>query len=67
LHNVHSKILFSRKIFLVVWPHFYDARRCDAIRTSYNGELCLLPKSIQRLWNHLPLYQGHNIRARSLF
>lgn len=39
LHSVHSKTLFSRKIFFIMWPRFYDAGRCDAIRTSYNGEL----------------------------
>lgn len=43
LHNVHSKILLSRNIFSVVWPRFYDAGGCDAIRTSYNGELYSLP------------------------
>lgn len=43
LHTVHSTILFSRKIFLVVWPRFYDAGGCAAIRTSYNGELCSIP------------------------
>jgi hypothetical protein len=39
LRNVDSQILFSRKIFFVGWPRFYDAGPCDAIRTSYSGEL----------------------------